>query len=222
MRVLRTIVLGIVLGIVGGIGVANINHIFGLYNSENETQVVSNMDEDSVYNSVIRFHIRANSNSEEDQALKLKVKEKVLETISTLVKGSTSIEKTKETLEENMGVLEETALNTIQAEGYDYPVKVYFSREDFPVKEYGGVVFPAGEYEALRIDIGNGSGANWWCVMYPPLCFVDATNVVMSEACKEELANALSEEEYENLMRNQVKNGDVEVELKFKIVEIFK
>jgi len=146
--------------------------------------------------SIIRFHVRANSDSEEDQAVKLKVKEAVIEYIKPMLDGAESLEDSRSILLEESENIQELALSVLRDSGFDYAVKVYFEDAYFPVKAYGDVTFPAGYYEAFRVDIGEAEGKNWWCVLYPPLCFVDATYGVVPEKSKETLANVLTEDEY--------------------------
>ncbi|MBO5088688.1 MAG: stage II sporulation protein R, partial [Lachnospiraceae bacterium] len=94
------------------------------------------------------------------------------------------------------------AINTIVEQGYDYEVRVYVTEEEFPAKTYGDLTFPAGKYQALRIDIGEAKGQNWWCVMYPPLCFIDESTAVVSADGKERLQETLTPEEYAELFAN--------------------
>jgi len=146
---------------------------------------------------VLRFHVLANSDSDDDQALKLKVKSGIIEYMQEQLPESNSVRETKEWAQANQQEITETAENIIQEEGYDYPVSVAVTNCYFPDKKYGDVIFPAGQYEALRVEIGEAKGRNWWCVLYPNLCFIDATTAVVSEEGKEDLQEVLEEEEYE-------------------------
>lgn len=160
---------------------------------------------------VVRFHVLANSNSEEDQALKLLVRDNVLKTIAPRVEGCQSKAEAIKALRENSFLIKQTALNTITESGKDYSVKVKFENCMFPLKNYGKASFPAGYYDALRIEIGNADGKNWWCVMYPSLCFVDES---LEYENGEKLKNILTDEEYSIVM------GEGRTpEFKFKIVE---
>lgn len=145
---------------------------------------------------VIRFHVRANSDSESDQTLKLKVKDSVVNYIRPMLDESESLSRSCEILDRESENIKKVANSVIQDEGYDYPVNVYFEDSYFPVKSYGDVTFPPGEYRAFRVDIGDAKGKNWWCVLYPPLCFVDTTYGILPDEGKEKLSKALSEEEY--------------------------
>ena len=165
--------------------------------------------EDTVYDSVLRFHIRANSDSEEDQRVKLIVKEQVMEAAKEYVQNSSSKEDTKQILGKHLTDLVHVAEETLAKEGYSYRVKAYFSKEEFPVKKYGDMTFPAGTYEALRMDLGDAEGKNWWCMLYPSLCFVDVTTGIVPEESKEEFQTLLPAEDYEELLATP--EEDVEI-----------
>lgn len=146
---------------------------------------------------VLRFHVLANSDSEEDQALKMKVKEEIISYMKKEIPDADSVEETKKWVSTHQKELENTARNVIKSEGYNYAVTARLTRSYFPDKTYGDVTFPAGDYEALRIEIGEAEGQNWWCVLYPNLCFIDSVNVVVPEEGKQELQTVLEEDEYE-------------------------
>ena len=146
---------------------------------------------------VLRFHVLANSDSEKDQQLKMKVKEAVIEYMKQELPDAKSVEETKTWTGSHEKELKEVADKVISEEGYNYPVKAKLTKSYFPQKTYGDVTFPDGEYEALRIEIGKAEGHNWWCVLYPNLCFVDATNAVVPKKSKQKLKSVLDEEEYE-------------------------
>lgn len=146
---------------------------------------------------VFRFHVLANSDSEEDQALKMKVKEAIIAYMKQELPQSDSVETTKKWARENLLQIEQVAAEIIAEEGYEYSVKAEVTTCDFPDKTYGDITFPAGEYEALRIEIGQAKGQNWWCVLYPNLCFIDAVHAVVPEKGKNELKEVLEEDTYE-------------------------
>lgn len=146
---------------------------------------------------VFRFHVLANSDSKEDQDLKLKVKDRILSYMKEELPESDSVEMTKEWAKSHTKELEEVAAEVIREEGYDYTVKASVLFCNFPDKSYGDVTFPAGGYEALRIEIGEGGGQNWWCVLYPNLCFFDAVHAVVPDEGKEDLKKVLEEDTYE-------------------------
>ena len=146
---------------------------------------------------VFRFHVLANSDSGEDQALKMKVKEAIIAYMKQELPQSDSVETTKKWARENLLQIEQVAAEIIAEEGYEYSVKAEVTTCDFPDKTYGDITFPAGEYEALRIEIGQAKGQNWWCVLYPNLCFIDAVHAVVPEKGKNELKEVLDEDTYE-------------------------
>lgn len=146
---------------------------------------------------VFRFHVLANSDSGQDQALKMKVKKDVLQFMKEDLPESDSMETTKAWAKSHLEEIEAAAEKRIREEGYAYPVKAEVTTCYFPEKTYGDVTFPKGEYEALRIEIGKAKGQNWWCVLYPNLCFIDAVHAVVPEEGKEELREVLDDEEYE-------------------------
>ncbi len=123
---------------------------------------------------VVRLHILANSNTEEDQKLKLKVRDCILEQARTLLANAGNKGDSMAILGENTAVFEKKARECISREGYDYDVQVSLDKCDFPTKSYKNLTLPQGEYDALRVVIGSGLGDNWWCVVFPPFCLGDA------------------------------------------------
>ena len=176
--------------------------------------------QNSIAEEVIRFHVLANSDSQKDQALKLKVKNSVINMLSKELENSKSKNNTKEMLIKNIPNIKAKALEVIKENGYNYPVSVSIENSYFPTKTYGDISLPAGEYEALKIEIGNAKGQNWWCVMFPPLCFVDVTVKEAPEKDKNLLKDILTEEEYELISKEENKDK-IDVKIKFKIVEFF-
>ena len=146
---------------------------------------------------VFRFHVLANSDSKEDQSLKMKVKEEILGYMRLELPTSDDVETTRVWAKEHLEEVEEVSRRVIVAEGYDYPVKAQVTKCQFPDKSYGDITFPAGEYEALRIEIGEAKGQNWWCVLYPNLCFMDAVHAVVPEEGKRDLKRVLDEDTYD-------------------------
>lgn len=145
---------------------------------------------------VLRFHVLANSDSQEDQDLKMKVKDTVISWMEEEM-TSDNLEETKEFVRDHLSEIEDLASGTIQKEGYAYPVRASLEKTAFPEKTYGDITFPAGSYEALRIEIGQAKGHNWWCVLYPNLCFIDSVRAVVPEEGKKQLKHVLTEDEYE-------------------------
>lgn len=123
---------------------------------------------------LIRFHVIANSDTEEDQALKLRVRDAVVGEMTPRLKGVSDVAEARERVRENLDFIQDVAARTVKASGKDYPVRVYYGHFDFPEREYGSLKVPAGTYEAVRVVIGDGRGRNWWCILFPPLCFVNA------------------------------------------------
>lgn len=152
---------------------------------------------------IIRLHVRADSDSDEAQELKMKVKSSVVAYIEPLLRDSTGIDESRQILNDNIEAIRENAMDTLQDNGCEDDVAVYFENAYFPAKSYGDVTFPPGEYEAFRIDIGSASGRNWWCVLYPPLCFVDASYGVLPDESRQELKNILTENEYNAITEKQ-------------------
>ncbi len=133
--------------------------------------------QDALAQKMIRLHVIANSNSDADQALKLEVRDRVLDFTTTVLQRSADMEDAQVRLREELTRIEDIAQREIAAQGYDYPVTAQLASTEFPLKEYDGFSLPAGEYMALRLVIGEGEGQNWWCVVYPPLCTAAATDM---------------------------------------------
>ncbi len=174
------------------------------------------MQED-IARQVIRLHVVANSDSEEDQKLKLEVKEQIVSLLREELKEDSTVAMAQQTLRSHLEDVEETAKSYIQEKGYDYEVDAQLGTCYFPVKQYGDMTFPAGEYKALKVNIGSHEGKNWWCVMYPTLCFVDSTYQIVPEESKEKLKQNLTDEEYESLL-----SGGEDVEYGFWLLDLFK
>lgn len=162
-----------------------------------QVQLKERQTQEALAEEVLRFHVLANSNSEEDQELKMKVKEAILTYMEREIPQADSVDETKTWAESHLSEIETVAKQVVHREGYGYEVDAEVTESEFPDKTYGDVTFPAGEYEALRIEIGEAEGQNWWCVLYPNLCFLDAVNAVVPEEGKEELKEVLTEDEYE-------------------------
>ncbi len=124
----------------------------------------------------IRLRILANSDGEKDQYVKRLIRDRVNEQITEWVKNLTSVTVARKTIKENLPALETIAKEVLKEEGVNESVHVKFGKVEFPTKLYGQFLYPAGEYEAVLITLGKGEGANWWCVLFPPLCFLDFSN----------------------------------------------
>lgn len=173
---------------------------------------------DGLAENFIRFHLLANSDTVEDQQMKEHIRDVVLAYMSPLLKDSESIAKTREIIIDETPNIERIALDVIKKWGKEYTVSIRLEKADFPTKEYGDISLPAGEYEACRIIIGEGKGQNWWCVMFPPLCYVDITSGIVPSEQKEKLKESISQEEYDLITKS---NQDMPIKFKFKIVEMF-
>ncbi len=173
---------------------------------------------ENISGSVLRLHIPANSNSDADQRLKLQVRDRILRDTAHLFENCKSSADALRVATENQQFILQIAQSEIRAQGFDYPVKIRIGDFSFPTRKYGNVWLPKGNYTALRVEIGQAQGQNWWCVMYPPLCFTNDA-VKISAASDEKLKTSLGTEEY-NLI-TQSDQGAVPVEIRFKIVEIF-
>lgn len=160
-------------------------------NSSEETSA------EQISKQILRFHVIANSDSEEDQQLKMIIKNEIIKYLEAVPMGS--LNETRTYLEENLVELEEIAAGIIEDNGYSYTAAASIENCYFPTKAYGDLTFPCGYYDALRIEIGEAEGKNWWCVLYPPLCFVDATHSVVPETSKELLKGLLDEKTYQEL-----------------------
>ena len=126
--------------------------------------------EGQIYDSVLRLHVLANSDSDGDQALKLKVRDAILADTAHLFADCKSRDEASAVVNENLPLLQMSAERTIGEAGYSYPVRIELGEEEYPTKNYESACFPAGEYLSLRVLIGEGEGQNWWCVLFPPLC----------------------------------------------------
>lgn len=177
----------------------------------------SNRVESALAGSVIRLHVLANSNSAADQELKLKVRDRILAEMGECFSHTARLEQARDMVCENMDEIARIAREEVMANGYDYPVTVSLGTSDFPTKAYGNVTLPAGTYEALKVEIGESAGQNWWCVLFPPLCFVDATTAELPEESRRILEDSLGEEGYALVTQSD----ELPVEVRFKAYELW-
>lgn len=162
---------------------------------------------------ILRFHVRANSNSNEDQELKLKVRDAVGAYINQELAGTGSLKECTQAVQNHLPDIIHTAEKIIENEGYDYPVTAKVETVNFPEKTYGQYTFPSGPYQALNVVIGNGKGHNWWCVMYPNMCFHGAVYQVPDEEASQSLQHVLSEDEYAAVLKSR------KYRIRFKFIE---
>lgn len=166
-------------------------------------------------NNIFRLHILANSDSEADQALKLAVRDSVIEYMKTINNTSFTKEETIQNVNSHLEDLQKIAEDKIYELGYNYSVSLEVGNFYFPTKYYGNISLPAGNYDALKINIGEAQGQNWWCSLFPPLCFIDISSGYLEDEDKEILETNLTEEEFA-----LVSSSSPDVKLKFKIVEL--
>ncbi|MFR4987024.1 MAG: stage II sporulation protein R [Lachnospirales bacterium] len=169
---------------------------------------------------VIRLHVLANSDEDYDQQLKIKVKDGIVKMLENELNNSMSKDETRIILLQNLDKIEDKAKEIIEENGYNYNVSAKITFDDFPTKQYGDVVLPAGEYEALKVEIGEAKGKNWWCVMFPPLCFLDASVKEVPKEDKDMLKSVLTDTEYDIVTKADNEN-DIPIKIKFKIVEMW-
>ena len=173
--------------------------------------VYSDAMQENVAQNVLRLHVIANSDSEADQALKLRVRDRILTESALLFASCTTREDSKRIFAAEKARIEAAAQDEIISQGFSYPVSVSLAKTSFPMKSYDGITLPAGDYEAVRVSIGEAKGQNWWCVMFPPLCFVDGS---VKEESTASLRNALGDEA---AILTPASSNDVKI--RFKIVD---
>ncbi len=162
--------------------------------------VVEKRMQKDIAEEILRLHVVANSDTKEDQALKMEVKETIVTYLRGVMGDAKSVGEARAEIKKRLPEIEDIAKEKMQMEGYDYDADATLGECYFPVKVYGDMTFPAGDYEALRVELGESAGKNWWCVMYPTLCFVDSTYQIVPESSKEKLKASLTEEEYNSLL----------------------
>jgi len=202
MREGKILAVSLVIGLIFAIGVAAYTYVY------------SHATQRNIADNVIRFHVRAHSNDTADQALKEHVRTKVLAQFEAHLKANTCIEETRAVLYKKLNDIQDYAEHVIRSVGFDYAVTANMSRLFFPTQFYGNMAFPPGEYEAVHIVIGEGAGSNWWCLMFPPLCYVNMTS---TENGRRQLANTVTEEGFRLMMHQEEESRSLTV--RFRIVE---
>lgn len=207
------------------------NNLISNLNITKDNKSESNMktlNYDEVKDSLIRFHVIANSDSDNDQQLKIKVKNKIIDYLYPYLNSSQSLDESRQIIKDKMQEVKKISEEVIKENNYNYNVQVQLSRENFPDKSYGNITLPQGNYEAFRIIIGNGQGKNWWCVMFPPLCFVDESKAQVEYDKTENIIKSngnnfnLEAKTYSNEGDEGDKlNDENNIKIKFKTVEIF-
>lgn len=180
--------------------------------------IYSGVTQKQIADSVVRLHIVANSNTEEDQELKLRVRDGILEYMREKYPQGATRDETAQYLRENLAELEEVATRILRENGSDEKVKARYGVFPFPTKEYGNITLPAGMYEAVRIELGEAEGENWWCIMFPPLCVADAQSLKMDEQAMSQLEKELGPN-YRLIA--DIAQRNLNIKVKFRIVELF-
>lgn len=170
-----------------------------------------------ISDNVFRLHVIANSDSEQDQNLKYLVRDGLLEYMNSISANCNSKSEVVELAQMHKDDFKNIALDIIHSQGFDYDVNINIGNFEFPTKTYGDIAFPAGFYDALRVEIGEARGKNWWCVMFPPLCFIDVTSGVVPDDSKKDLESNLSSEEYAIVSNN----SSSDIKFKFRLLEFF-
>ena len=185
--------------------------LFAIINAFSYATAISN----SLASNLFRLHVVANSNSYQDQALKYLVRDNILEYIDTNSSSLSNVDEVISFAENNIEEIRVIAQNTIYNNGFTYPVNVKIGNFRFPTKHYGDISFPSGFYNTLKVEIGNSSGNNWWCVMFPPLCFVDVSSGIVPDSSREIMRENLLSEEY-----RLISDSSPEIRVRFRMVEI--
>ncbi|MCI8453581.1 MAG: stage II sporulation protein R [Lachnospiraceae bacterium] len=168
---------------------------------------------------ILRFHVIADSDSAADQAVKLEIRDLFLNRLR-----EANLPDTKDAvyryIVENREVLERELSAYLAAQGFSYQARIRLETCEFPEKTYGDMTFPAGEYEAVRVVLGSGRGQNFWCVLYPSLCYLDSTHAVVPDQSKETLKSLLLEDDFQSLLRAG-HPGNGKIKIRFRLAELF-
>lgn len=175
----------------------------GVYSYINDRPVLHKSEQE-----LIRFHVIANSDTLEDQAMKRAVRDRLISAIGKQFEQAQSIEEARKIIWSNKDLILQEARQEVSEWGKSYEVRLAYGDFLFPTKSYGNYVLPAGKYEALRVIIGEGKGQNWWCVLFPPLCFVD-------------ISTSLAKEDATPVMKEQEQPTEKKVKIKLKLLEVF-
>lgn len=174
--------------------------------------------EEKIYDTVVRLHVLANSDSEQDQALKLRVRDRILSVSAPLLEGCKTQKEAEEALRAGMPALEDAAREVIRENGYDYPVRILLDWEDYPTRTYEACAFPAGRYLSLRVCIGEAEGKNWWCVLFPPLCLSAAGKTSKKDREDEFVEVGLTPDQYRVITES---GTDTRYKVRFRFLELF-
>ena len=172
----------------------------------------------NISNNFLRLHVVANSDSTEDQILKYKIRDAVIDYMKPYFSNINTKNDALNILNSQKNNINDLATKIATENGYNYPVNVSIGNFYFPTKEYSEIILPEGYYDALKIELGNAKGQNWWCVMFPSLCIIDSNNLSFSESSEQLLQENLSEEELSIISNN---NTTPNIKIKFKLIELF-
>lgn len=174
--------------------------------------------ESEIYDSVVRLHVLANSDSDEDQELKLKVRDEILRELDGELDNCENQAEAKTKIEGLIPRIEAAAKKVIEKEGYLYDVEVILGLEEYPTRKYESCAFPAGEYLSLRVLIGSGEGQNWWCCLFPPLCLTSSSEISKEQNEDAFISVGLTGEQYKII----TESDSPKYRARFKILEVFK
>lgn len=166
-------------------------------------KIQQNKIQQNLKNHLIRFHVRANSDSSFDQACKLKVRDAVISKVSQMMDKADTKEEAFDILKKQKDSIKNTAQEILKKEGVIQKVKVHFVQEKFPEKTYGQYTFPEGIYDALRIDLGEAKGHNWWCVMFPDLCVTKDDKVRINNTARKKMEKLLGKKTVEKITKDK-------------------
>lgn len=169
----------------------------------------------SIASKIMRFHVLANSDSKEDQKLKLQVRDAIGELMEPRLADVKDMDETRRIITDSIPDIVAKAEQTLKEQGCGDSVSAKVTHTDFPVKTYGSYTFPAGNYEALQVVIGEGKGHNWWCVLYPSLCFINDSYGVVADEKIEELKKVLTEEEFISIWNDPKERKKVRISWKW-------
>lgn len=224
-RIVRGVFIGTILGLIGAILIGLVidhfrkkKEIVKTVFIDGAEASVTDFNGQDFSENILRFHVKANSDSEDDIELKYAVRDEILDVIGEDIADCNTKEEVVKYLEDNINIISDLAQEIVYSKGYGYDVNTQVEELFFPMRQYGEIVIPAGLYEALNVDIGEADGENFWCLLYPTLCYPIDSAAVVSRNGEEEIARELSAEEYEKLFVNQdISNADVEI--RFKLID---
>ncbi len=172
----------------------------------------------NISDNFLRLHVVANSDTTEDQMLKYEIRDAILNYISPYLKNANSKQDAIDILNENINEIYKLSYNVLENHNLNYPLKISISNSKFPTKDYSNIILPEGNYDALKVEIGDAKGQNWWCVMFPSICIIDSTNCNFNEESNKLIKENLDTEEFSIITKN---NSSSNIKIKFKLIELF-